>query len=90
MKNSGYKIVYVPNAIIWHKNAGSTGGSGSTLQDYFITRNRLLLGITYASFRTKVALIRESMQILFNGRPYQKKAILDYYRQNYNKGSFFK
>src|SRR3989304_5188327 len=35
LKKAGYKILFYPKAILWHKNAGSTGGSGSSLQDYF-------------------------------------------------------
>jgi GT2 family glycosyltransferase len=40
-KSKGFKIVYVPKSVIWHKNAGSVGGSGSVLQDYYITGMRL-------------------------------------------------
>ena len=38
---AGYEISFVPNAVVWHKNAGSSGGSGSTLHQYYQTRNRL-------------------------------------------------
>lgn len=89
IKKAGYKIMYIPKAVIWHKNAGSVGGSGSPLQDYFITRNRLLLGISYAPIRAKIALIRESFKILLNGRKYQKKGIIDYYAGKLGKGTYF-
>ena len=87
-KKKGFKIVYVPKALIWHKNAGSVGGPGSTLQDYYITRNRLLFGMRYASFRSKFALIRESLFLLFNGRKWQKRGIWDFYVGKFGKGSF--
>jgi len=87
-KNKGFKIVYIPKSIIWHKNAGSVGGSGSELQDYYITRNRLLFGFRYASFRSKSALLRESLLLLFKGRKWQKRGVIDYCFDKFGKGSY--
>lgn len=87
IKKAGYKIMYQPKAIIWHKNAGSSG-SGSVLQDYYITRNRLLFGMRYAPIRTRVALGRESLKILTTGREWQKKGVADFYVRKFNRGSF--
>lgn len=87
-KRSKFKIIYAPKAVLWHKNAGSTGGSGSSLQDYYITRNRLLFGMKFASFRSKISLVRESFSLLLNGRPWQKRGILDFYLGNFGKGSY--
>lgn len=88
MKKKGYKIVYAPKAVLWHKNAGSTGGSGSILQDYYITRNRLLFGVRYAPLRSKLALLRESIRLLLTGRVWQKIGIKDYYVGRLGKGSY--
>jgi len=88
VKKANYKIVYAPSVILWHKNAGSAGGSGSKLQDYYITRNRLLFGMRYAPVRAKFALFRESLKILLTGRQWQKKGILDFYLNRFGKGSF--
>lgn len=87
-KNKGFKIVYVPTSIIWHKNAGSAGGSGSKLQDYYITRNRLLFGFRYASIRSKLALFRESLSLLLRGRQWQKRGVIDFYLRRLGKGSY--
>lgn len=87
-KKAGFKIVYVPKSTIFHKNAGSAGGSGSKLQDYYITRNRLILGIKYASLRAKLALLKESLKILLTGRYWQKRGILDFYLGKFGKGSY--
>ncbi len=87
-RSKGYKIIYEPKAILWHKNAGSVGGSGSGLQDYFITRNRLVFGMAYASMRTKFALLRESIKILLNGRKWQKRGVLDFYFRRFGRGSY--
>jgi hypothetical protein len=91
IRRAGYKIYYVPDAVLTHVNAASSGGAGNgnVLQDYFITRNKMLFGMTYAPLRTKVALIRESFRLLRTGRPFQKLAIQDYYKKNFNKGTFF-
>lgn len=85
VKKAGYKIIYEPKAILWHENAGSVGGSGSDLQDYFLSRNRMLFGFKYAPFRTKLALIRESLGILLTGRPSQKDGVRDYYLRRFGK-----
>jgi len=87
-KRAGYSVIYAPKAILWHKNAGSAGGSGSSLQDYYITRNRLLFGMRFAPLRAKIALLKESMKLLIDGRDAQKKGILDFYFMRFGKGSY--
>ncbi len=86
---AGYKIYYVPTAVLTHVNAASTGGAGNVLHDYFMTRNKMLFGMSYAPLRTKVALIRESFRLLRTGRPFQKLGIKDYYLRRFSKGTFF-
>lgn len=88
VKKKGFQIVYVPTSIIWHKNAGSAGGSGSVLQDYYITRSRLLFGFRYAPTRSKLALFRESLSILLRGRRWQKRGVIDFYLGRMGKGSY--
>jgi len=88
IKKKGYDIYYVPEAVLVHVNAASSGGAGNPLQDYYITRNRMLFGIRYAPLRSKIALIRESLRILRNGRPWQKKGIVDFYKGKFGKGSY--
>ncbi len=86
-KNAGFRLVYCPKAKIWHLNSGSSG-SGSGLHDYFTTRNRMIFGMKYASFKSKTALIRESLKLMFFGRIWQKKGIKDYYLSKFGKGSW--
>lgn len=85
---AGLEIVFEPRSFIWHYNAASTGGSGSDVQDYFITRNRLLFAMKYASLRTKLALLRESIKLLISGRKWQRVGIRDFYLRRFGKGSF--
>lgn len=87
-KKLGFKIIYEPSSVVWHKNAGSAGGSGSPLQDYYITRNRMLFGLKYAPLRSKIALVRESLRLLSVGRKWQKRGIADFYLRKLGKGSF--
>jgi len=88
LKKANFKILYQPKAYLWHKNADSAGGSGSDLQDYYITRNRLLFGFKFTPLRTKIALVRESLLILLNGRKWQKRGVVDFYLRNFGKGSY--
>lgn len=82
-----YKILYVPNAVLWHNNAGSSG-SGSSLHDYYLTRNRMLFGMKYAPLKMKVLLVRESIRLITSGREWQKKGIGDFYLSKFGRGSF--
>lgn len=54
----GFKVGYAPSSHLWHKNAGSTGGSGSTTQNTILARSRLRFAIKHAPLRAKLALIR--------------------------------
>ena len=77
VKRAGFNLRYFPSSIIWHVNAGSSGGSGSKLHEYYMTRNRLLIGMRYAPFKTKCALIREAGRFLMSGSAIKKRAVLD-------------
>ncbi len=76
-KAKGFRLLYYPKSVIWHVNAGSSGGAGNPIHDYYITRNRLLVGMRYAPLRTKAALIREAMRLATQGNPEKKRAVLD-------------
>lgn len=88
VKKNGFSILFVPNAKLWHKNADASGGSGSHLQDYFISRNRLLFGTTYGTKKIKAALLKESARLLFKGRKWQKKGIRDFILRKFGQGSY--
>lgn len=86
-KNVGFKIIYAPKAVVYHENAKSTG-LGSSLQDYFITRNRMLYASKFSDFKTKFALLREAVKNIFI--PARRLALYDYLLDNFGKGSYFK
>lgn len=56
----GFKITYDPKIIIWHKNAGITGGPGSKLHVKHQRFSQLLFGFKHAPIRTKIHLLINS------------------------------
>lgn len=86
-REAGWKVLYVPDSHLWHKVAGSSA-IGSDLNDYFITRNRMLFGMCYASLRAKFALVRESVKLFISGRQWQRQGIIDFYLGKFGKGSW--
>lgn len=86
-KKAGWKVIYTPKTYLWHK-VSSSSAIGSNLNDYFLTRNRMLFGMKYALMHTKFALFRESIKLLFNGRKWQKIGIRDFYLGRRGKGSW--
>lgn len=75
--NAGFSLVYYPNSFMWHVNAGSSGGAGSSVHQYYQTRNRLLVGFRFAPLRTKLALFREALGFVIGINPVKKKAVID-------------
>lgn len=83
-RKAGYRILYVPQAVVYHVNAQSTG-LGSPLQDYYITRNRLFFASKFLPFRTKFALFREAFKNIIN--PIRRKALIDFIFGRMGKGT---
>ncbi len=77
-KRAGWRLLYYPESVVWHVNAGSTGGAGNPLHDYYLTRNRLLVGMRYAPLRTKVALLREAVGFLSSPSAVKRQAVRDF------------
>lgn len=75
-KRAGFKIIYEPEAVLWHKNAASAGGSGSKLQDYYITRNRLLFAYKFAKLKTKLAVLKQVF--LDSSNSIKRHALIDF------------
>lgn len=84
-KRAGFRLMYQPTSVIWHVNAGSSGGAGNPIHDYYITRNRLLLGMRYASLRTKIALLREGLTFLRRSNAEKRKAVADFFFLRWGK-----
>lgn len=83
-KRAGFKVMYTPSAMVYHANAASAG-LGSHLQDYYISRNRLLFASKFLPLKTRFALFREAMRNL--GNPIRRLALWDFLTGNFGKGS---
>lgn len=81
----GFRCWYVPQSIVWHKNAGSTSRPGNPTQDYYFTRNRLLIGMRYAPLRTKAALVKEAGKMVLTGSSIRRQAVIDACLGRYGK-----
>lgn len=75
-KNAGIEVKYNPKLRVYHRNS-STTVSGSPLVDYYITRNRFVIGKRYGSLRLRFALHREAIFRNWNN-PFRRMAYLDY------------
>lgn len=73
-QKKGFEISYCSNAVIWHHNAGSSGGAGSPLHTYYQTRNRIFIGLKYGSLRIKITSISYALRTLANGNSIERKA----------------
>ena len=87
LKQKGWESWYAPSALLWHK-VGRSSVIGSALADYFLSRNKMIFGMTYASSRTRISLFRESIKLYLFGRKWQKIGVRDYYLRNFGKGSW--
>lgn len=87
-KRKGFAVFFYPKSFLWHKNAQSAHGVGSQLQDYYISRNRLLFGMNYAPFSSKLSLVKESVTLLLKGRTWQRIGVRDFYLRRLGKGSY--
>ncbi len=86
-RKAGFKLMYIPASVVYHENAKSTG-VGSPLQDYFITRNRLLFASKFLPMRTRFALVREAIRTSYY--PTRRLALYDYLMGKFGKGSYIK
>ncbi len=57
-KRAGIKLIYNPDIVLWHKNAQSTGGSGSNIHQKYQEKARLRYAVKYAPLRTKLHVIK--------------------------------
>lgn len=76
-KKHGFETYYVPDTCMWHKVSTSAGGPGSLTNDYFLTRNRLFFAFRYSKLRTKFAVLRDTVRLVFVGRKWQKWGAID-------------
>jgi hypothetical protein len=87
-KKQNFQIAYVPKSKIWHINSGSSS-AGSSLHDYFLTRNRILFAFKFTPLKTKLAILRQAFSILFKSKSnWQKRGVVDAFIGRWGRGSW--
>jgi GT2 family glycosyltransferase len=79
---AGFKLVFNPQAVVWHKNAGSSS-AGSALQTYYFTRNRLLFAQKHAPLKLKLLVYRQALEKLRQGSKIEKEAVRDFFKRRF-------
>lgn len=77
-QKAGFKVLFCPDSIVWHKNAGSGDGVGSKVQDYYQTRNRLLFAFKYGTLRVKYVAFRIILNTLKELNEGKRQAVMDF------------
>ncbi|MDA3905842.1 MAG: glycosyltransferase family 2 protein [Bacteroidales bacterium] len=102
IRNAGYKIYYVHNSLIYHKESVSTGGRISALRSYYMTRNRILylrrnfFGFTYflaVLYQMFIAIPKNTISSAIKGGPkfiiaYSKGVLWHFYNLSAKKVQF--
>lgn len=84
-KKQGYKIIFVPQSVIWHINAGSSEGAGGNTSLYYQNRNRLLFAFKFGSFKNKITAIRILINLLKDKSSVVRQAGWDFILQRFGK-----
>jgi len=77
VKQAGFSLNFVPTSVIWHKNAGGSGGAGSPTSVYYQTRNRLFFAFKHGNLKVKKTALRLWFQKLIFGTKFEQKAAFD-------------
>ena len=64
-RKAGFKVLFAPQAKVWHKVSSSFGGARSPLQQYFYTRNILLWGGRNLPLSEHWRLLRKTFKDVF-------------------------
>lgn len=77
-KQAGFLSMMEPSSVVWHKNAGSSDGSGSRIHLYYQSRNRLYLALRHGSTRAKFTALRLIFQLALRGSLPERQAVRDF------------
>jgi GT2 family glycosyltransferase len=75
---TGYRLLICPESHIWHVNAGSSGGAGSTISQYYQTRNRFFFFLKYGSWKIKLTVIRFFLKTVISGSAIEQRGAMDW------------
>ncbi len=82
---AGYDIGFCPKSVVWHKNAGSSGGAGSRVHDYYQTRNRLLFAFKHAEWPVWITALRLAAKDLLSGNEKKRLGVIHALTNQYGK-----
>jgi hypothetical protein len=71
--------------VIWHKLGQSSGGAGSRLQQYYQTRNRILLTFKHGPWRAKLVAVKLMCRWLLKGNSAERQGVLDFLFRKFGK-----
>lgn len=84
-QKAGYTIAFCPTSIVYHKNAGSSGGAGSSIHQYYQTRNRLLFAFKHGTWKEIIIALRLAVSYLLFGTSKQRLAVFHMFTLQYGK-----
>lgn len=73
---AGYELGFCPSAVVWHKNAGSSGGPGTSVADYYQTRNKLLLASKHGDWMAWLTALRLAVRDLTGNNDKKRLGVL--------------
>lgn len=85
MKKHGYKLSFASEAVIYHKNAISSGGSGSPMQSYYQTRNQFLVAFRYGPKKYFHLYCKLLFINLLSKDKYRRRAVIDWILGRFGK-----
>ncbi len=77
VKKSGFKSVFCPTSVVWHKSEGTSGGRMSKTGRYYLTRNRILFAkknfnplhyVVYLSYYLSIFIPIRLAGVILKGR----------------------
>ncbi len=86
---AGYEIGFCPDAVVWHKNAGSSGGAGSSIHDYYQTRNRLLFAFKHGEWQQWLTALRLAYRDFFSGNEKKRMGVSHALINRYGKQAVY-
>lgn len=78
LQRKKYLLVVCPSAKIWHQNAGSSGGAGSVIHQYYQTRNRLYFFGKFGRWKSQQLVLRLAIRLFLFGTPTERRAVQDW------------
>jgi GT2 family glycosyltransferase len=85
VRKAGFSILFCPESVIWHKIGRSSGGAGSKLQQYYQSRNRILVTFKHGPTRAKFTAMRLMSQMVLRGNSTERQAVFDFLFRRFGK-----